>query len=209
MKRFLSVLIVITILISFCSCSAGTGQEGSSVDKKSNAVDLSEEFDSFVYTHYASGGTTEDETAVILFENANSTFTSYQVAFISCTCRDSSVNYYSVMYIELLNNKKSADEAAIRAISFGDNKGLWGDSNPTYGQSGYTPEYFDEHFLQPLVGYSKADFDKFKGYGTQLDGVDVDAVTGASVSSANITSCIKSLFEYHAEKYYSDKTENA
>ena len=29
-----------------------------------------------------------------------------------------------------------------------------------------------------------------------------DAVSGASVSSGNITSMLRSLFEYHAEHYY-------
>jgi hypothetical protein len=33
-------------------------------------------------------------------------------------------NYYSVCYVELLNTKKTPQEAAIRAISFGDNMGL-------------------------------------------------------------------------------------
>ena len=109
------------------------------------------------------------------------------------------------MYIELLNTKDSAEKASIRSISFGDNKGLWGDSNPTYGTTEYTPEYFDENFIQPLVGKTKADFDNWGGYKTQIKGIDADAVTSASVSTSNITSCIKSLFEYHAEKYYKDK----
>ena len=161
-------------------------------------------YEMFEYTHFASGGTPETETAVILFENANSTFTSYQVAFISCTCRDVSANYYSVMYIELLNTKKTPEEAAVRSITFGNNKGLWGDSNPTYGTTDYTPEYFDEYFIQPIVGMTKADFDAWGGYGTQLAGIDADAVTSASVSTSNITSVIRSLFEYHVEKYYSE-----
>ena len=184
---FLGVF-VIAVLVSSC----GTETKSASP------------YEMFEYTHFASGGTPETETAVILFENANSTFTSYQVAFISCTCRDVSANYYSVMYIELLNTKKTPEEAAVRSITFGNNKGLWGDSNPTYGTTDYTPEYFDEHFIQPLVGMTKADFDAWGGYGTQLAGIDADAVTSASVSTSNITSVIRSLFEYHVEKYYSE-----
>ena len=42
----------------------------------------------------------------------------------------------------------------------------------------------------------------------QIKGIDVDAVTSASVSTSNITSCIKSLFEYHVNKYYADKIAN-
>ena len=184
---FLGVF-VIAVLVSSC----GTETKSASP------------YEMFEYTHFASGGTPETETAVILFENANSTFTSYQVAFISCTCRDVSANYYSVMYIELLNTKKTPEEAAVRSITFGNNKGLWGDSNPTYGTTDYTPEYFDEYFIQPIVGMTKADFDAWGGYGTQLAGIDADAVTSASVSTSNITSVIRSLFEYHVEKYYSE-----
>lgn len=158
---------------------------------------------SFTYTHYASGGTAEKYTALILFEQSCSTFTSYQVAFSSCTCRDSLVNYVSVCYVELLNTKPRADEAAIRSISFGDNRGLWGDSNPNYYISDYTQQYMDENFVQSLVGARKADFDAWAGYGSQLEQVDADAVTGATVSSGNITSMLRSLMEYHADKYYS------
>ena len=60
----------------------------------------------------------------------------------------------------------------------------------------------DEHFVQALVGATKADFDAWGGYGTQLEQIDADAVTGASASSGNITSMLKSLFAYHAEHYY-------
>lgn len=195
-KLFCFFLVFLTAMSCLSACKS---------EKKQSAGAVKNEYEMFNFTHFASGGTKEEETAVILFENANSTFTSYQVAFVSCTCRDPSVNYYSVMYIELLNTKDSAEKASIRSISFGDNKGLWGDSNPTYGTTEYTPEYFDENFIQPLVGKTKADFDNWGGYKTQIKGIDADAVTSASVSTSNITSCIKSLFEYHAEKYYKDK----
>ena len=158
------------------------------------------------YTQYASGGTPTELEAVILFENKNSTFTRYQVAFTSCTCRGAESNYRSVMYIELLNTKDTADEAAIRSISFGEKDGvtvgMWGDSNPVYMRPDYTKEYMDEHFVQALVGTTKADYDAWEGYGDCLEAVDVDAVTGATVSVSNITSVIQALFRYHAEKYY-------
>ena len=140
--------------------------------------------------------------AVILFEQSISTFTAYQVAFVSCTCRDALVNYYTVCYVELLNTKPSAGEAAIRAISFGNNMGLWGDSNPNYYISEYTQEYMDEHFAQRLVRATKSEFDAWAGYGTQLSCIEADAISGATVSTSNITSMLRSLFEYHAKKYY-------
>lgn len=156
----------------------------------------------FPYTHYSSGGTAETYQAVILFEEHNSTFTAYQVAFSSCTCRDSQANFLSVAYVELLNTRESGDDAAIRSITFGQNRGLWGDSDPNYYIADYTEEYYDEHFVQQLVKSRKRDFDAWAGYGAQLDVIDADAVTGATVSTGNITSLLKSLFAYHAEKYY-------
>lgn len=201
MKKVVSIILVFTFLFIFTAC----GQQG---EKDKKTTEIENPYDMFHYTHYASGGTEEEETAVILFEHSNETFTSYQIGFISCTCRDVSINYYSVMYIELLNTKENPDDAAIRAITFSDGKGLWGDSNPTYGTTNYTPEYFDENFIQPMVGKTKADFDAWGGYKKQIKGIDVDAVTSASVSTSNITSCIKSLFEYHVNKYYADKIAN-
>lgn len=193
-KKILSIVPVVGLLAALVGgCSAGQSAE-----------QAKEQFPELEYKHFASGGTEEMYQAVILFEESCSTFTSYQVAFSSCTCRDSLVNYYSVCYVELLNTKPSADESAIRAISFGNNQGLWGDSNPNYYIADYTQEYMDENFVQALVGATKADFDAWEGYGTQIEQVDVDAVTGASVSTGNITSMLRSLFEYHAEKYYKE-----
>ena len=80
--------------------------------------------------------------------------------------------------------------------------GMWGDSNPVYMRPDYTKEYIDENFVQKLVGCTKADFDAWEGYGDYLAALDVDAVTGATVSVSNVTSVIQALFRYHAEKYY-------
>lgn len=162
-----------------------------------------EAFSTFEYLHYSSGAASETYRAVILFEQSNSTFTAYQVSFASCTCRDAQANYFSVVYVELLNTKDSPEESAIRTITFGQNRGLWGDSNPNYYVAEYTEEYYDEHFVQQLVRATKADFDAWRGYGSQLGMIDVDAVAGATVSTSNITSLLKSLFAYHAQKYYS------
>ncbi len=164
------------------------------------------ELDTIPYTQYASGGTPTDLDAVILFENKNKTFTRYQVAYTSCTCRGPEKNYRSVMYIELLNTKETPEEASIRQISLGEldgvTVGLWGDSNPIMGHPEYTPEYMDENFIQKLVGTNKAQYDAWEGYGSVIEPVEPDAVSGATVSVSNITSVIKALFQYHADKYY-------
>ena len=65
----------------------------------------------------------------------------------------------------------------------------------------------DEHFVQMLVKATKADLDAWEGYGTQIAGVDADAVTGASVSTGNITSMLQGLFAYHTAKYYGGGAE--
>ena len=161
-------------------------------------------FPEFEYTHYSIGGVTQTYEAIIIFEQSVSTFTAYQVAFVSCTCRDPIANYYSLCYVELLNTRPTANESAIRSISFSNNMGLWGDSNPNYYIPEYTQEYMDENFVQKLVRTTKSEFDAWQGFGTQLDVIDIDAVTGATVSTSNITSMLRSLFEYHCEKYYSE-----
>ena len=183
------------------------------------------ELKTFPYTQYASGGTPTELEAVILFENKNKTFTRYQiaytsflfenknktftryqVAYTSCTCRGAEKNYSSVMYIELLNTKETADEASIRQITLGEldgtTVGLWGDSNPIMGHPEYTAEYMDENLVQKLVGTNKAQYDAWEGYGDVIETVEPDAVSGATVSTSNITSVIRGLFQYHADKYY-------
>ncbi len=191
MKYLKPVSLVIAVALLLTGCSK-------SEEKPKN------EYTEFNYTHYSSGGTAEEYTAVILFEQTCSTFTAYQVAFASCTCRDPLVAYYSVCYVEILNTKPSAEESAIRTISFGNNMGLYGDSNPNYYIPEYTEEYMDENFVQHLVGATKSDFDGWEGYRTQLSCVDADAVSGASVTTGNVTSMLKSLFAYHAAKYYGE-----
>ena len=199
MKHLILPLLLLALLLGGCGAAPEPAPE----------PEPSAEFPypTFEYTHYASGGTAETYTAVILYEQSCSTFTSYQVAFSSCTCRDALVNYYSVCYVELLNTKPTAEQASIRSITFGNNQGLWGDSNPNYYRHDYTQEYMDENFVQALVGVSMADAAQWGGYGTQLEAVDADAVSGATVSTSNITSMLQGLFAYHAAKYYPDAEE--
>ncbi len=158
------------------------------------------------YQHYRTGGPDVESYAVVLFEHAGSKFTKYQLTLVSCTCRDTPFNFRSVMYVEMSNNAASADEAKLRWVTFGEESGyrvgLWGDSNPIPTNPDYTEEYMDEHLVKPLVGLTKADFDAWEGYGTLPADLDVDALTGATVTCSNVVSAIQALFAYHAEKYY-------
>ena len=208
-----SLLLLFLLLFVLTGCNKTENAEASQSTEAGNKTAAGEaaaeeketaKYPTFTYKHYASGGTEEEYEAVILFEQSCSTFTSYQVAYSGCTCRDSLVNYYSVCYVELLNTKPTAGEASIRSITFGNNQGLWGDSNPNYYHHEYTEEYMDENFVQRLVGVTKDEISEWGGYGTQLSVIDVDAVSGATVSTSNITSMLKSLFEYHAAKYYTE-----
>ncbi len=188
MKKFVSIILSLTFV--FCLAACGTQETAEEYP-----------YETFKYTQYATDGVKDEQDAVILFENSNETFTTYQVAYISCTCRDPSANMYSVLYIELLNTKDTADEAAIRSISFASGKGLFGDEDQSAHE--FSEEYFDESYLKNLVGKTKAEFDAWGGYGTEVEGVD--AVTGATVTISNVDSVIKSLFQYHADKYYQGK----
>ena len=186
--------VFLCLILVFSLFGCGT----TSADTNANAVPT------FKYTQFASGGVETELDAVILFEHANSTFTRYQISYTSCTCRDAASNYRSVVYVEILNTKDSADEALIRHITFGENDGysvgFWGDSDPIYGKPEYTIEYLDENFISKLVGMSKAQLDNWGGYGKGLDGVDV--LSGATVSCGNLVSLLQSLMAYHGEKYY-------
>lgn len=198
-KKFVKIqAAVLAVLMVLCFYGCGASE----VNVPENTDPSTGSFDTFKFTHYASGGNEEEYEAVILFEQSNSTFTAYQIAYSSCTCRNALVNYYMVCYVEILNTKKSPELASIRDITCLDNKGVWGDSNPNYYIAEYTEEYMNEHLTKGFIGASKADIDSFEGYGTWIDYLEADAISGATVSSSNMQSMLKSLMEYHVSKYY-------
>ena len=157
------------------------------------------------YTHFASGGFKEEYEMDIIFEEANSTFTAYQVAYSSCTCRDQLVNYKSICYVEILNTRESGDDAAIRYITFWENRGLFGDSVPNYNYDYIDEDYYDKHLVKPLIGVTKREIDTFNNYSDCIEAIDVDAMSGATVTRSNLQSMLKSLFSYHKTKYYNGK----
>lgn len=192
-KKLEIILVIFIVSMALLSCNNVEIKEENSIDNR------------IKFAHYASGGTMEEYDIDIIFEESNSTFTAYQVAYSSCTCRDSLVNYKSVCYVEILNTRESGDDAAIRYITLGENRGLFGDSDPNYNISDYTYEYYNDNLVKPLIGITKREIDEFSGYGYFVEGLDVDALTGATVTSSNLQSMLKSLFEYHKEKYYHGK----
>ena len=99
-------------------------------------------------------------------------------------------------------NAVTGQELAVVSDVKGTTVGMWGDSNPIYMQPDKTFEYMNENFVQKLVGCTKRDIDAWQGYGSVVDAVELDAVSGATVSVSNITSVVRSMFDYHAQKYY-------
>jgi len=196
MKRYIKATALLLVL---CTLLASTGCAGSP-EKEESAKDLT--YPTFTFTHYASGGVPEEYEAVILFEQSNSTFTAYQVAFASCTCRDPMNNYMSVAYVEILNNRDSASEASVRYITFGEYRGLFGDGNRDVED--FTEPHVNETFVSKLIGKTYEDLESWGGYGSVMEGFDVDALTGATVTTSNITSMLLSLMKYHTEKYYKE-----
>ena len=189
----IKMIIMLTALLALFSCDRSVNNDTIVNDKKVK------------YIHYASGGVEDIYDMDIIFEESNSTFTAYQISYSSCTCRDAITNYKSICYVEILNTKESGDDASIRYITFGENKGLFGDSNPNYYIEKYDEKYYDEHLIKPLIGITKKEIDEFNGYGYCIEAIDIDAVTGATVTRSNLQSMLKSLFSFHKEKYYHGK----
>jgi len=172
------------------------------------------------FTHIDGHGAEEEFAAIILFEEELQKYRKYQVTYLSCTCRDSVVNYWQVAYVEV---KKS--DNTIQKISFGEDNpmsahpytpGMWGDSTPTPtvpdGKGGTiggrTLEEFNSDFIPWLVGKSLADLDGISVF-TNEQYFDVkntvniaetdliDSFAGSSVSTNNMIRMVKALLEYH------------
>jgi len=192
--KYLLVIIFSFLLISGCSNN----------DKEAKNDKIS-------YNHYLRGGGSEKLDATILWEYSNNTFTKYQVAYTSYICSDPSVNFANVIYIEI-TNKGTKQESLIRNISFSTieedeevfNVGVWGDYKKALGKEFYPAI---ENELMPKLRYAKYDFIKSiadQGYGNYkgIEGINSDAITGGTISASNIVSIVKSIFDYHIEKYY-------
>jgi hypothetical protein len=182
------------------------------------------QLDSILYYDHLNGHGTEtiDHVAYLLFEEEMLGYVKYQVSYLSCTCRNSDVNYWQVMYIEI----KTTDNS-IQRISFGQDKeegshtytaGMWGDSSPTPGPSGdYSDgkylEDFETEFIPWLIGQTPESLDGITVFtnepyhgieNTQTindpDGL-IDSYAGSSVSTNNMLRILQTMFEYHLENY--------
>jgi hypothetical protein len=166
------------------------------------------------FTHIDGHGNVVEMTAYILFEVELRDYVKYQVAYLSCTCRDKVVNYWNVMYLEV-------DKAtgAVQYISFDQDgegghytPGTWGDSSGDPNQNGVTYEQLKADFFPWIVGKTEADFagiDVFDNDGhlgvtndvTIAETDLIDAFAGSSVSTNNMIQIVKTMLGYHNEKY--------
>lgn len=173
------------------------------------------------FIHIDGHGSEVEFEGIILFQEELQTYKKYQITYLSCTCRDSVVNYWQVAYVEI---SKGTNE--ITKISFGKDNllsshpytpGMWGDSTPTptipdgEGGSvgGSTLEDFEARFIPWLVGKTLVDLDGISVF-TNEQYFDVkntaniaeteliDEFAGSSVTSNNMIRMVKALLEYHA-----------
>ena len=150
--------------------------------------------------------------AFVPFKYVARNYIKYQVVFLSCTCRSADVNYWTTAYIDLtLPESGKLDDAQIRTLSFDkDGTGkysaaFWGDSDPI--PSGQTAELINIEYVPYYVGKTYADI---KGLSTIADikledyqagegraDYQIDAYTGATVSTNNILRMLQAIMVYH------------
>ena len=136
----------------------------------------------------------------------------YQVSYLSCTCREASVNMWQTMYVELtLPESQKIEDAKVKYVSFGADAagtytgGHWGDSDPI--PSGQTYEMFETEYLPYFTGKDSAfistlstiddiDLADYQA-GDGRTAYDVDTFSGASVSANNIIRILNSMMDYH------------
>lgn len=151
--------------------------------------------------------------AFVNFKYRARDYIKYQVSYLSCTCREASVNMWQTMYVELtLPESKNPEDVKIKFISFDDDStghytgGHWGDSDPMpFGQTyelyktEYVP-YFQQKDSKYLHSLSTVDDIKIEEYqaGEGREDYTIDALSGASVSANNIIRILHSIMDHHA-----------
>lgn len=165
------------------------------------------------FPHLDGYGTVVDRNAYILFEYEMRDYVKYQLAYVACTCRAPQVNYWKVAYVEL-----GLEDFEIQKITFSNDgtgnytAGFWGDSDPI-PTTGHTYEDFRSDFIPWLEGQTLEDLEGIEVFTNavypgniqndkELDVQDmIDAYTGASVTTNNMIRVMKTLLEYHVDKY--------
>lgn len=131
-------------------------------------------------THIDGFGTETDELAWIAWEFEAQTFVRYQIVYISCTCRQESVNKQSMLFLEIAKGKTGG---RIHRIFFD----FWGDSQVM--PEGYTRKQIEEGFVPQFVNLKSPDIAK------------IDTISGATVTTVNLKQITKAVLAYHDAKY--------
>lgn len=151
--------------------------------------------------------------AFVNFKYRARDYIKYQVSYLSCTCREASVNMWQTMYVELtLPESKNPEEAKVKYISFDKDStehytgGHWGDSSPI--PSGQTYELFkteyisyfpkkDSKYIHSLNTIADIKVEEYQA-GEGRESYSLDAFSGATVSANNIIRILHSIMNYHA-----------
>ncbi|HOX18144.1 MAG TPA: hypothetical protein PKW82_06775 [Spirochaetales bacterium] len=131
-------------------------------------------------THIDGFGTPTDELAWIAWEFEAQTYVRYQIVYISCTCRQESVNKQSMLFLEIA---KGSTGGRIHRIFFD----FWGDSQVM--PEGYTRAQIEEGYVPKFVNVKSADIDP------------IDTIAGATVTTVNLKQITKAVLAYHDAKY--------
>lgn len=130
--------------------------------------------------HIDGFGTPTDETAWLAWEFEAQSFVRYQVAYISCTCRQESVNKRSLLFLEIA---KGSTGGRIHKVSFD----YWGDSQVM--PEGVTRKEIEEGWMPQLVNKKLADIKS------------IDTISGATVTTVNLKQITQAVLAYHDSKY--------
>lgn len=235
MKRGYKITLLVTALILVLS---GCTPSGNTAEKKSDIT--LKQVNEFLNTSAGLGPNTKGNVIAIIphahidgpknetpfyafvdFKYRARDYIKYQVSYLSCTCRETSVNIWQTMYIELsLPESKNPDDVKIKYISFDQDStgkytgGFWGDSNPI--PSGQTYELFKNEYIsffpnkeaKYLRELKTIDDIKAEDYtaGEGRENFAVDTFSGASVSANNIIRIIHSIIDYHAtDEFFVEK----
>ena len=204
MKKLLLVVLMMVMTFTLSACSDLCIGESCVVDEPEvgdTGNGNGESLEDVLYYDHIDGYGIEDENhiAYILFEEEMQSYVKYQVAYLSCTCRASDVNYWQVIYIEV--NKYTDD---IKLISYGYDDptsnhpytaGLWGDSSPTPDwpleeggtKPGKTTDDFHEMFIPWLLGKDSVDLEGISVFTNKVSSGVYEGMNSISIDDATYT----------------------
>lgn len=173
MKKAVIVATALAALVALASCASAPSGATAAASVPGAARILP-------VVHIDGFGTPTDELAWIAWEFEAQTFVRYQIVYISCTCRQESVNKQSMLFLEIAKGKSGG---RIHRIFFD----FWGDS-PVMPE-GVTRKEIEDGYVPKFVNVKSADIDP------------IDTIAGATVTTINLKQITKAVLAYHDAKY--------